>query len=113
MNKVVTYTTITYGVLLIFLGAVNLILNRDLSPFIVGVVSGLLLLIALVVGTVRDPMTAYLFIAAISLVSGMFSGISFARDNAFLPNGYMLILSATTFTGVGLSMMDEKRKKKS
>ncbi len=113
MNKVVTYTTITYGILLIFLGTVNLLLNKSLPPFIIGVISGFLLLVALVIGIVRDPVAAYLFIAAISLVVGMYSGITFARDNAFLPNGYMLVLSATTFTGVGLSLMEDKRKKKS
>ena len=110
MNKIVIYTTITYGILLIFLGSVNLILSKELSSFIIGVVSGLLLLIALVVGTVRDPMSAYLFIAAISMVVGMFSGITFARDNAFLPNGYILILSAVTFTAVGLSIMEDRKK---
>ena len=112
MDKTSVYISITYGVLSILVGIVSFTLSGDVTAFIAGAVTGLLVLVALLVGHKVEPNAGYVFIAAISLVFGAYSGMNFARDNTFIPSGIMTVLSATTLVVVGLCWLNSKKKVK-
>ena len=86
--------------------------GRYTSQVVAGAVTGLLVLVALLVGHKVDANTGYVFIAAISLVFGAYSGLTFALNNSFIPSGIMTVLSATTLVVVGVSWMNAKKKVK-
>lgn len=112
MDKTAVYTSVTYGVLSILVGIVAFALSGDVTAFIAGAVTGLLILVALLVGHKVEPNVGYVFIAAISLVFGAYSGLTFALNNSFIPSGIMTVLSATTLVVVGVSWMNAKKKVK-
>ncbi len=111
MDRIAVYTSITYGVLAILVGIVSVRLTGEVVTFIASGVTGLLILVALVVGSKVNADTGYAFIGAISLVLGAYSGMMFARDNTFIPNGIMTVFSATTFVVVGVNWLQNKNKK--
>ncbi len=112
MDKTSVYTSITYGVLAILVGIVSFTFTGDVTAFVAGAVTGLLVLVALLVGSRVDANTGYLFIAAVSLVFGAYSGMNFALNNRFLPSGIMTVLSATTIVVVGICWLNSKKKVK-
>ena len=111
MDKTAVYTSVTYGVLSILVGIVTFALSGNVTAFIAGAVTGLLILVALLVGHKVEPNVGYVFIAAISLVFGAYSGMNFARDNSFIPSGIMTVLSATTLVVVGINWLSTSKKK--
>ncbi len=111
MNRIAVYTSITYGVLSILVGMLSFKLTGETVTFIASTVAGLLILCALVVGSKVNADTGYVFIVAISLVLGAYSGMMFAKDNTFIPNGIMTVFSATTFVVVGLNWLQNLKKK--
>ncbi len=110
MDRIAVYTSITYGVLAILIGIVSFNLTGEVVTFIASAVSGLLILVALVVGSKVNPDTGYAFIGAISLVFGAYTGMMFTKDNTFVPNGIMTVLSATTFAVVGINWLQSRKK---
>ncbi len=108
MNKFVIYTTATYGVLLLFVGIASFWRFGGYIALGIGIGGGTLILGTMIYGIKKNTINALLFIAAISLMLATYFGITFAKDNEFLPTGFMLLLSSITFAIVGFSWLDNR-----
>ena len=109
MNKFVIWTSITFSILLIYLGMIGFIDGtRDLMFTAIYMGSGAFLLVTLMVGSSKDPIAGYLFLAAASILLASYFGINYARNSDFLPYGFMLILSSVNFAASGFSWLDNR-----
>ena len=109
MNRISKLTSLTLAALVIVQGIIEFIMSHAIHTLIIGVVSANLIAVANRIST-DDRNSAYLYIAAVSLVLAAYFGINFARSNAFLPHGFLLTLSAATFAAVGLSWLKRAEK---
>ncbi len=110
MNKFTTYTSITYGVLLLIVGLGSFWTNGSFMALSAGVCGGIAILCTLSYGLRKHANNAYLFTAAISLILAMYFGITYALENSFLPNGLMLLLSSISYSLVGLSWLQNREE---
>lgn len=109
MNNISNFISIIYAVLLIVGGAIGFLKAKSIISLISGALSGLLVLLAYKFGT-RDPKSAYLYIAAISLCLAIFFLIRYSASQVFIPSGLMFLLSTTTFVVIGLSFLKSQKK---
>ena len=104
MDKLSALMSNFYAVMLIVGGVIGFVKAHSKWSLIVGVISGLFIFLSCKLGQ-RNSKAAYLFIASLSLVLAMFFSLRFAATHAFMPAGFMLILSTTTYVLVAMGWL--------
>lgn len=107
MSKVTKITSYIYALFLIFGGIMGYVKAGSTMSIVFGILSGVLIFLSCHVGK-KDPKSAYLYIAAISLCLAMFFLFRFSITGSLMPGGIMFLFSMTTFVVSGLSWFKEK-----
>ncbi|MBI1858804.1 MAG: TMEM14 family protein [Candidatus Melainabacteria bacterium] len=110
MSYVSKITSRIYALILIMGGIMGYVKAGSLMSILFGMFSGILILLACQFGK-KDPKSAYLYIAGISLCLAMFFLFRFSITGSMMPGGMMFLFSMTTFVVVGLSWLKVKNQK--
>ncbi len=91
-------------------GIISYIQIKDLFSILASIAASILVLLTFQIAKVNIN-SAYLYIAALTLVLSGYFGVRYALNSGFTPLALMLILSASTFAASGVSwILDHESK---
>ena len=107
MDKLSNIMSIFYSIMLMLGGVIGFTKAHSKWSLIIGLVSGIFILVSYKIGD-KNPKAAYLFIASMSLILGIFFSMRYAVHHTFMPGGLMFILSSLTYIAVARGWLKNK-----